>query len=511
MRIRNTVNNIFASALLLLVKDILAYIARLVFVYTLGKTYLGVNAFMLNLLSLLSLAELGISTAINFSLYKPISEQDTAALNAFMAFYKRAYRFIGLIIAGLGLLVLPFIPRIMNGAEDIRYLSLIYLLYLFNSVSTYFISYKETLITAAQQSYKIVPFTAAFTGGGILLQIALLLVYPNFLWYLVIQIVMGFGQRLVINRYITRQFPAVDFKSRAPLPAADRAVVSANVKGMIFHKIGEYSIYGTDNILITVLVSIQVTGVYSNYQMIISAVNSLLLIIFNSATASFGNLLVSEDEKKQAQIFGRYDFLRFWLFGWSSLCFLCLFQDFIRLCFGADYLLSFGLLVVLSINNYIMGARTTINVVKQAAGIYYQDRWVPLVQAAANLIISIAAGYYIGILGIMLGTLLSGLIPYVVKPHYLFKARFPQLRVRSYLQQEGRYLGYLLPAAAATLGLCALLGTVGWLGFAGKLVVCALVPNALLYLVTRTRPECQYFRRLIKDILKYRRTKSENA
>lgn len=298
MRLKNTLNNIAFGLGGTLITTLLGFISRTVFINTLGVTYLGVNGLMISVLSMLSLAELGVGTAITFSLYKPLAEKDTEKVNALMAFYKKFYRIIGLIIFALGLLFMLFLKYIVKDAHGISNLYLIYFIFLVDTSYTYFFSYKRTLITADQKAYLLVPFTTGFYSLMIGARIAVLILFQNYIIYLLIQLIVGLAENILINRYIDRKYTFLKDKSEQRIPKSEMVVITKNVKAMFLHKLGDYAVNGTDNIIISAFVSVTVVGLYSNYLLVITAVNTFLLLIFDSATASFGNLIAQETRGK---------------------------------------------------------------------------------------------------------------------------------------------------------------------------------------------------------------------
>lgn len=271
MRLKNTLNNIAFGLGGTLITTLLGFISRTVFINTLGVTYLGVNGLMISLLSMLSLAELGVGTAITFSLYKPLAEKDTEKVNTLMAFYKKFYRIIGLIIFALGLLFMCFLKYIVQDAHGISNLYLIYFIFLVDTSYTYFFSYKRTLITADQKAYLLVPFTAGFYSLMVAARIAVLILFQNYIIYLLIQLVVGLAENIFINRYIDRKYTFLKDKSEQKIPKSEMAVITKNVKAMFLHRLGDYAVNGTDNIIISAFVSVTVVGLYSNYLLVITA------------------------------------------------------------------------------------------------------------------------------------------------------------------------------------------------------------------------------------------------
>ena len=425
MRTKKSLLNIGSNFFIMLSKSILAFILRTIFIKILGEDYLGVNGLLTNVLSMLSLAELGVSAAINFSLYKPLAENDNERISTLMSFYRKAYSIIGAVVFVLGIVLMFFLKYIIKDYESIQNLNIIYLLYLLNTVSTYFISYKETLITADQKNYKLTKINFISILVLYLLQIILLVVTRNYIVYLVTQYLVTLIQRVATNIYISKEYSYISFKSKEKLNPEDKNTIITNIKAMFLHKIGDYCINGTDNIIISSFISIGLVGIYSNYVNLITILTSFISVIYGGVTASIGNLIATENEEKRIGVFKKLNFVGFIIYGLCSVCFLNLFNPFIELWIGQKYLLSFGTVVLIVLNFYITGARVPITTMKSAAGLYKQDRYTPLLQSLINLVISIALVKPLGIAGVLLGTLISSIaIPLWQRPYIIYKYIF---------------------------------------------------------------------------------------
>lgn len=410
--------------------SILKLLGRVVFFRYLSAELYGVSGLFSNVLGLLALAELGIGTAITFSLYTPLAENDREKLKTLMAFYKKAYRIIALAVTVLGLGLMPFLPHLIRDYQGIDHFYLIYLIFLANMVIDYFFSYKRTLATAAQEGYRLVPFTTGFELAVCILQILVIVLLHRspycFLIYLAVQTLCIFIQNLVINRYLDRHYPILlDKKNVLPLGEAEKKSILTNVKALMYHKIGSVVVAGTDNLLISRLVDLVTVGLYSNYATMISTVSGLVYLFVGNTTASFGNLIAKEPPKKRLEVFEELQFFYFALYGICTAFFITLFQPFIAWAYGEEFSLSLPVvLLVVVANFYLLGLTYVLDVVKSAAGLYDRDKWVPMAQAAVNLGISILLGLRIGLAGIFWGTLLSTLIPLFVKPVIIYRDVF---------------------------------------------------------------------------------------
>ena len=251
MRTINSLKNVlgnFANNLLL---NLLRFISRIIFVKVLSDVYLGVNGLLSNVLGLLALSELGISTAISYSLYKPLADKETSKIKVLMRFYQKAYRIIALIILVLGLILIPFLPWFIKDTSGIDNLTFIYLIFLGNMVITYLFSYKRTLITADQHNYKIMPMIMLSNFLLTIFQITVLLIFKDYIIYLLVQSVFVVIENLLVNHVINKEYPYLKEKALEKLPKEEFKTIATNVKALMYHKAGSYVLSASDNIIIS--------------------------------------------------------------------------------------------------------------------------------------------------------------------------------------------------------------------------------------------------------------------
>lgn len=456
-----SVLNILSGFANRLLTSLLKLVGRVVFFRYLSAELYGVSGLFSNVLGLLALAELGIGTAITFSLYRPLAEKDEEKLRSLMAFYRKAYNVIALTVLGLGLCLMPFLPKLINDYRGIDYFYVIYLIFLANMVIDYFFSYRRTLATAAQEAFRLVPFTTLFEALICILQIAVIFLLHRspycFLIYLLVQTVCIFIQNLVINRYLDRHYPILKtLRGAKPLEAQEKKSILINVKALMFHKVGSVVVAGTDNLLISRLVDLVTVGLYSNYATMINTVAGLVYLFVGNTTASFGNLIAKEEPCRRRAVFEELQFFYHALYGIGSAFFIALFQPFIAFAYGKEFTLAMPVVIlVVAANFYLLGLCYALDVVKSAAGLYDRDKWVPLVQAGLNLGISIGLGIPWGLVGIFLGTLISTLVPMAVKPVIIYREVF-ESSSRSYFLSLGKELCLTALMCAASYGLSSL-------------------------------------------------------
>ena len=326
-----SVRNILSGFINRALTSLLKLLGRIVFFRFLSPELYGISGLFSNVLGLLALAELGVGTAITFSLYKPIAEKDEERIRTLMAFYKTAYRVISLVVLALGLGLMPLLPKLIRDYQGIDHFYLIYLIFLANLVIDYLLSWKRTLATASQESYRIVPFTTGFEALICILQIVVILLFYKspvcFLIYLAVQTICILVQNLTINRYLDRVYPILH-KTRKPLPlpAEEKRNIFINVKALLYHKIGGVVVAGTDNLLISRLVDLVTVGFYSNYAAMITTIAGLAYLFVGNTTASFGNLIAKESPEKRRAVFEELQFFYYALYGVGSAFFLTAIQ-----------------------------------------------------------------------------------------------------------------------------------------------------------------------------------------
>ena len=422
MRTLNSLKNAIFNFGNSLIVNVLKFISRIVFVKYLSSTYLGINGLLSNVLGILALAELGVGTAIGYSLYKPLADNDTKKCNSLMKFYRKAYRIIALVVLIFGIVLLPFLPWFIKDTSGIDNLSLYYLIFLGNMVIGYLFSYKRTLIIADQKNYKITPFITFFNILTTILQIISLIIFKNYTIYLLIQSVCVIFENIVINMYINKQYPYLKNLDRAnKLAKEELGEITTNIKALMAHKVGSYVLNATDNLVISKFIGIVTVGIYSNYVLIHSAISNFIYVFVSNSTASLGNLIAEKDTEKIKRVFYEMNFIVYFLYGVSAICLLFLFNPFIQFVFGKKYLLDFYVVLLIVINYYLVGINQVPIIFQSAAGVYKYDKFVPLIEAFTNLFISVLLVHYIGLSGILLGTLISYCLPLIIKPFVVFK------------------------------------------------------------------------------------------
>jgi len=477
-----TIRNTYIGLIGQIATYVFTFAFRTIFILTLGERYLGVQGLFSNILSLLSLAELGVGSAITFSLYKPLAEKDISKIKSLMNFYARTYRMIGMFIAITGITLAPFLGffiRDMSGIDNIR---ILYLLYLADSVISYFWSYKRSIISAYQKNYINTIQMNAFTIIRSLIQMIVLLVYRQFIPVLIIQILSTLFSNITISIKANKMYPYLRDSDVAKLDKNTHYDLIKKIKAMMLHQLGSVLVLGTDNLLISKFISIIAVGVYSNYLLIIGIIRSLITQFTQAVVASIGNLVSTESDQLSKKVFDMLFFLNFWIYSFSTVCLLTLFNPFISIWLGSKYTFSFEIVCVIVINFFISGMRQNTLAFKNVLGLFYNDRFKPIFESIINLVASMIFLYYLGIIGVFLGTLLSTITtslwiePYVLFKHYFKHGLFGFWK---------RYVFYIL----VTIIVSVVMLSISSLVFNGSIqsflilfVLCLIVPNLIFYL-----------------------------
>lgn len=481
----------------------LQFINRTVFIQLLTNEYLGLNGLFSNILSFLALAELGVGSAINYALYKPLNAGDFELVKSIMRLYQRLYRIIGCTILIIGGSLTPLLPYLISDMpKDMPYISLYYLLYVLNSGMSYFYVYKRSLIVCDQKGY-ITSIMGTFSKVILsIVQIIILAISRSYMFYLIIAVVITVGENLLISMIANKFYPYLKDKCIQSLPEAEIADIKKNVFAMLFHKIGTSIVFSTDNIIISKFVGLVAVGFYSNYTLIINAVNTIISRIFNAITASVGNLVLSDDKKHVEEVFYRVLFANFWIRSFSSISLFCLIQPFIRLWIGDSYLLSEATVLIIVSNFYIGGMRSAVGTFKDASGLFWNDRYKPLVESILNIALSIPLAIRYGVAGVLLGTIGSTLgVSFWVEGYVLFKHLFGK-NMKGYLLKQLYYASITIFSGIVCCFLGSFLCGEGVAVFILRILLCLIVPNVMYILIFSHTKEYKYFWNLMKKIVK---------
>lgn len=499
MRVKNSIKNVTFSIISNILTILIGFIAQAVFIDILDTEYLGINGLFKNIISMLSITELGIGTAIVYHLYKPIAECDKEKVKSLLNFYRKCYRIIALIILCISLLLLPFLGKIVGDINIKENIKLIYMLFVVDSVCTYLLSYKRSVLYVHQKNYYINIIHIICYIVLNILQIIVLIKFENYYVYLTLKIALDLIENMIISRYVSNKYKYLNEKNIKPLDKDIIEDIKHKVKSLFIHKIGGFFVKGTDNIIISIFIGVRMVGLYSNYSLIISSITSLIGQAFSPLIASVGNLLVTSNTEKKYDVYKKIEFFNFWVTSFCSICLLIMIKPFIVIWIGKEYLLSNFVVIVLVINFYFQILRYRTSIFKEADGIFYEDRFIPIFESIINIVSSVILVKLFGLPGVFMGTIISNfLLIFYSHPKYVYKKIFKK-KYSTYLVSTIKYFIIFLIVATITYILSIMIKMDNiYLDFVYKTIISIVLPNLLFIILFRKTDEFKYYVSLIK-------------
>lgn len=477
------------------------FLCRTVLIRTLPMEYVGVTGLFSNILSVLSLSELGFGTVLVYSMYIPLAQNDEEKLLALTEFYKKAYRIITILIGTVGALLTPFLPYLINDCPDLPGLSLFYLLYLANTVLSYVFMYRQSLFLADQKLYITNFYTNLLRIIKIIAQIIILFITRSFILYLLIQLPFTLFTNLLLSWKAKKAYPFLNSKHHPVLDEDERKSIFKNVYAMFNHRIGATVLNSTDNLLISFFLGLTAVSRNDSYTMILNFLRYMFNPLFSSLSAGVGNYHATKDKEETHSLFETLHFTGFWFYTFLTISFFVLVNPFISLIWGEKFLFSLPVVFLVSVNFFITGIRQVPLTFKEAMGLLYQDRYKPIVEALINLFISVLLVKPIGIAGIFAGTFISmtatslWVEPYVLM-HYGFRRSTKSFWIKN--------CKYLLAAAFSfsLTWLCCQpfnLTPVATIGV--RIILCITLPNIIFLLVFFRTAEFRQLLTILKQSL----------
>lgn len=505
-RTKNATRNIVVGLMLKVYQMVVPFMMRTVMLYFMGVEYLGLNSLFSSILHILNLAELGVGSAMVFSMYKPIAEDDTPRICALMALYRRYYRMIGLVIGAAGLVILPFVPGIISsGVPEGLNIYWLYLLNLGTTVLSYWLfAYRNCLLQAHQRLDVASKITMLVTTLQFVLQLLVIVVLKDFYAYTIVVMVSTILNNVFTAVITRRMYP--QYRPEGKLDQQEIRVINGKIRDLFAGKIGSVILQYADTVVISAFLGLVLLAVYQNYFYIVTSVIGIVEILLSSITAGLGNSFITERKEKNFKDMLKFTFLFMWLTGMCSCCFLGMYQPFMQIWVGEELMLGFGMVVSFTLYFFAYTFNRLINVYKDAAGLWHQDRYRALVTAMVNLTLNLLTVRLLGLYGVLLSTVFSMVvvgIPWQL--HNLFTMVFPG-EIKNYCRLLGKLAGLAVLSGTVVCLLCGLVTASPWL----KLLVCALisviVPNVLFLLVLHRheqfRPSVQFIDRLTRRKLK---------
>ena len=488
-RSKNASRNIIFGVLLKVYQIVCPFIIRTAMIYILGMEYVGLNSLFTAILQVLNMTELGVGTAMVFSMYKPIAEDESDKICALMQLYKQYYRIIGGIIAVVGLAITPVVPMLISQGTQIP-LNIYYLYWLnlgYTVLSYWLFAYKNSILQAHQRNDVISKVTLATNTCMYVLQFGLLVISKNYYLYL-IGMLFGLAMSNVVTAVVAdKMYP--EYKAHGKLSHEEKKEINKRIKDLFTAKVGGVIQNSTDSIVISVFLGLTILGQYNNYYYILNSVFGFIVIVLNACLAGIGNSLVLETKEKNYNDLLKIALLIEWISCFASCSLLCLYQPFVTLWVGHDNVLPFGINIGLAIYLYIIATNQMLCLYKDASGIWHSDRFRPLITAAANLIMNLVSVRFLGLYGIVLSTVISLLcigIPWLI--HNLFRTVFDRSS-KEFSLMLIKYATSAILVSCATYFVANLISYDGILQIIIRLLLCILIPNLSYFMLYRNTPE----------------------
>lgn len=434
MRKKKSAFNMISSIFSYIINIVFTFITQAVLVKLLGIEYSGINGLFTNIITMLSVAELGIGTTIIFKLYEPIAENDKEKIKSWMDFYKTCYRFVAIFITVIGILIIPFVPVIVGKVDIEESIIFLYLIALLDSILSYIMTYKRSLLYADQNSYVINFVHLGYIVTMNITQIIVLLVTKQYILYLIVKLIYRVLENIILNMYVNKKYPFIK-ESAVPISKLEKKDIFERIKAIFLQKISFVINKGIDNIIISLFLGVSAVGYYNNYNLVALALCNLVFQLVSSMSASVGNLLTEKNNNKSYDIYKKLNMFNSFLSGFIIVGFFSCVDAFVVIWLGKEYLLSLPIVISFGIYIYSDSIRRSITMFKEAAGICREDKYMYVIMTLINLILSIILCRFIGISGVILGTAISYLFLVIYSyPKYIFKPIFQKKTYLYYLE-----------------------------------------------------------------------------
>ncbi len=492
MKIARTDNAIRNSIFGLLYKVqsvLLPFLIRTVMIYIMGSEYVGLGSLFTSILSFLSLAELGVGSALVFSMYKPIAQDDDDTVCALLGLYRTIYRVIGCVILGAGLILMPFLNHLVSDGypADLN-IYILYGVYLFNTVASYLMfGYQQSLLTAFQRSDIISKRSMILQIMQNVIQFTVLLLTRNYYLYIIFLPIFTVVTNVANAIVVKKLFPK--YTCRGKVSPELKKSIRKKVFALIGTKANSKVMHASGNIVLSTFLGLSVVGYYGNYFYIMDSIIGIMTVIYSSLTAGLGNSLETETKEKNYGDFKVLTFLNMWMVTFCSASFLCLYQPFMDLWVGQEAMFGFDTVILFVIYFFVYQMRRIVLTYKDAGGIWWEDRVRPYVMMVINLAISLSLVHFIGVNAVILAGIVSMLVSVPWENATIFRHLFVR-SARTYYWEQLRYVSMAVLICVITHFSCCFL-PLGWLGLFIRACICVALPNALFLLMTYKMPEFQ--------------------
>ncbi len=458
-RTKRASRNVAIGVLSKLIIMLFAFATKTLFIRILGVDYNGVYGLYGNILAVLALSELGVGNVLNYALYSALHNNDTERVKTLVCYFKKIYYGIAAAVSVIGIALIPFLQYIINSDLPQDELIIYYILYLANSVASYFVVYKTTVIIADQNNYissicEITTTIIMYVG-----QIVYLLLFKDFLGYLIIQVLCTVLKNVMMNFITNKKYPYLKHleASKNKLEQEDRDKIIDNIKSTFLYKVAAVILNNTDNILISVIVGTVFVGYYSNYHMVVTYITTFVSIFIMGITASLGNLNSENNAEASYKMFSILCLIFSFIGTISVCCLINCFQPFITIWIGTKNVMDYSWVIVITLNLFLVTIMNPIWMFRETMGLFKQVRFILIITAVLNIIFSIVLGLLFGVPGILAATFIAKIVSqYWYEPKILFQ-KFG-IPVRIFFINQIKQVVIMLLAAAISMIICSFIG-----------------------------------------------------
>lgn len=481
-RTRNTTANIASGLVNKVVLLVLSFVSRKVFIEFIGVEYLGINSLFANVLTILSLADMGFGIAMSFSYYKPLASGDKEMLAALVQFYRRVYFLIATAVGIAGAVLMPFLRLIVDADIPDSLLYIYYLIALSNTVISYLFVYKSNMVSADQKSYLVNKVQLRVNFVKAVVQVICIVLFKNYVVYASLDIAATLANNIIISRIADKLYPFINDGGIKPLSREARSGIYANLRSVFLYKFASSVMSGTDSIVMSAVVGTTIVGLYSNYLTITNQITSFIQIVFSSFTASIGNMIVERHEGKNYGVFRIMQMTSHVMSGVIAVCLLALVNEFIGLWLGEEYDMGMLMAFAITANTYFTISLQPIWSYREATGLYNRTKYVMVATAVINLVLSVILGLTIGAPGVVLATVISRIVTYFwYEPNLVYRLYFGHSSIEYYVDYLYSIVIIAISYGASTF-LYSLVPLTGWTGLLVHALIAIGVSLALYFI-----------------------------
>lgn len=505
----NTMYNFVSSIGGQFITILMQFVVRTIFIQTLGKSYLGINGLFSNILSMLSLAELGVGNAILFKLYEPLAKNDKKRVNILMKFYKKVYTLIGVVVALIGFVLIPFLPMLINDYGKLDALGInaifIYILYLLQSISSYlFWAYKSAIVKADQKEYILNFVTYSFTIITSIVQIILLITLKNFEIYVVVLVLSIIAQNFVNALIANEMYPYIREKETEKMGLIEIKDIIKDCAAIFLYRLNGVVLKATDNIIISFFLGLEMVGIYSNYYILYTTINTIFSKVFDSVSHSLGNLHTVHNYGHEHRILRTINFIAVILGATAGIGIFCVADEFVNMWIGKTWTIAQPFALLMGIEVYSLAIRVFLSKYRSAMGLFQQAKYRPLFGMIINLIVSVLLVKKLGICGVLIGTIVADWTtimwydPYIIYKYGLEK----KFSIKYYYLRNIKYILAVAVIAMCEYFICSnILINNGWISVIVHSILCGVTVPVFLILLFYKNGEVRQLKKLKGKIL----------